>query len=93
MLNDSVGTRMNDFRTKRLLRIEARRTPVPIGEGAVAVAHILPVSSFNTSQHVQLNATRELIRPLHLLSDGRPSAWTVNVDGAVGFENHDAGNE
>jgi hypothetical protein len=93
LLSDSVGGRMRDFRAERLMRVEAGRTPVPFGHGAVAVVHILPVSAFSTSHGAQLDATRELVRPIHLLGDDqRPSCFSVNIDGVVGFESRDADN-
>jgi hypothetical protein len=85
LLSDSVGKRMTDFRTERLLRIEAGKVPVRLTQAAVAVMHVLPVSAFGASHGQRLMATKSLARKFSVIGDGA-CCFDVNLDGAVAFE-------
>lgn len=90
-LSETTGQRIADFRAARLMRIEARRTPIELEDHGLAVIHVVPISAFSGVSAVALQATKDLARKFSLVA-GHGCCPDVNLDGAVHFERRDTAN-
>ncbi|MCU6499308.1 hypothetical protein LPN04_16040 [Rugamonas sp. A1-17] len=85
LISDSIGQQARQFITDRLMRVEAKSTPVPLVNGGKMVLHFIPVSAFSTHSGIRLSATKELASNLTMIS-GPGHCLNVNLEGAVQFE-------
>jgi hypothetical protein len=53
-LSETITERIRKFREDRLAKIIANETPVPIGDNAKIVLHLIPITSFNLAQSVDI---------------------------------------
>ena len=86
--SEILAERLRTFRTERLSQIVAGQTPVPMGDGAKTVLHIVPFSAFDAGSVV--DATRAdytKLRPIYV------SAWShrFNFDGLLTFQMDQSG--
>lgn len=85
LLSDTVSTRMTNFRTGRLMEVEAGNVAVPMNKSGMSILHILPVSAFSATHSQRLSASKDLARGLTVLGDA-PHCFDVNLEGAVAFD-------
>jgi len=87
------GERLRNFRTERISRIIAGETPIPMGEKAKVIMHLIPVSAFDTGvqydlRELQLSPNPENLAPIYATYG---SNLRFNFDGILTSEKpHDA---
>jgi hypothetical protein len=91
VLSDSVAERARQFIVNRLMQIEARSTPVPIGDCGQLVLHIIPISAFSGHDRTALSVSKDLANKF-LMIGGSGSCLQVNLDGAIQFESRSDSN-
>jgi hypothetical protein len=83
-ISDTVGDRMQRFRTDRLSKLIANETPVRMPRGAKLVLHVLPFSSFEFGSYIDERMQQRIRTGLPPLAAG---GWNHrhNLDGFVTF--------
>ena len=84
LLADSLGTRIRNFHLEKLSKVISSETPVQLPSGAKVVMHLIPTSSFQTNNQVEIKAAGKQGHLLHTLS-GSPDTFRYNLDGVVSF--------
>jgi hypothetical protein len=84
LLSESLPEKIKAFRDKRLGRIVACETPLPLCEGAKLVIHILPVPSFSSDFRIAMSTFKE---EGHNFKPMDVSGWDYrfNLDGYLTF--------
>ena len=86
-MTETIAGRIREYRTDRIARINAGRTPVPLmGEGSMVV-HVVPLQSFMTRTSIDIAVYGTGSTPLRPMGAG---GWNhrINLDGFVTFESH-----
>ena len=89
-LSETVSERIRKFREERIARIYANETPVPFYDNAKMVLHLLPLSSFSTSQQYDIEkiySKRVKMSPIN--SSGGNSRYTL--EGVLNYEDSQEG--
>ncbi len=84
------GERLRNFRTDRIGKIIAGETPIPIGEKAMIIIHLIPVSAFDTGvkydlRELQLSLNPENLAPIYATYGNN---LRFNFDGILTFERY-----
>ena len=84
------GERLRNFRIDRIGRIIAGETPIPIGDQAKIIIHLIPVSAFDTGikhdlRELQLSPSPEDLAPIYATYG---SNLRFNFDGILTFEKY-----
>jgi hypothetical protein len=84
-----VMERIKAFRRDRLAAISIGETPLPIGEGAKIVLHIVPLSAFDPgTRHDVISVNVLQAKPLYCTSS---MSSKINLDGLVTYQNMEQG--
>ncbi len=84
VLSESIAERMALFRSERLGRIVAGQTPVPVGDDAKMVLHILPFGAFHLGARLDIASLGSAIRTLDPIG-AHVSGHSYNLDGLVTY--------
>jgi hypothetical protein len=82
--SESLGERLQSFRTERLGRIIADETPTPINAPAKMVLHIMPFSSFTLGTYIDPQSQRNLLHLMFPLGRGSFD-YRFNLDGFLTY--------
>lgn len=84
------GERLRNFRIDRIGRIIAGETPIPIGEQAKIIIHLIPVSAFDTGVKYDLRGLQLFPNPENLapICARYGSNLRFNFDGILTFEKY-----
>lgn len=83
-LSDTLTKRVRQFRTERLGNIVAGETPVPVGDGAKIVLHIVPFGAFDPSKVFHTPSLGDDVWKLSPIY-GRAHHHRYNLDGLVTY--------
>ena len=86
LLSEQQGDRVRTFVVERLLRLEQKRTAVPLEAGAKPVIHIVPVSALARHVPQQLDVPRMERTNFPLLAQQGSRSQKPNLDGFVVFD-------
>ncbi|MBI4312142.1 MAG: ATP-binding protein [Chloroflexi bacterium] len=90
LASGALAERIRGFRIERLAAIVARETPVPLGDGAKLVLHIVPIRAFDSASMLStssLEAQMQHLPPIARAADGS----RYNLDGFVTFDRGSTG--
>lgn len=84
------GERLRTFRIDRIGKIISNETPIPIGNGAKVVLHLVPISAFVSGikydlRQFQISPFREKLAPIHA---DYGSNLRFNFDGLLTYEQY-----
>src|SRR5207245_123399 len=82
LLSEELPEKVRRFRDERLARIVAGETPLVLPEGPRTVLHILPLSAFTRSTHIEVPLLVNMLAALEPMS---AASWggRFNADGYV----------
>jgi len=83
-MSESVGEKIRAFRDERIGRILAGETPVPICNGALIVAHCIPIDAFMTNETIDLASLDEASKKIALFGN-RLGVRRYNLDGILSY--------
>lgn len=86
-MTETIAGRIREFRTDRIAKINAGRTPVPLmGEGSMVV-HVVPLQSFMTRTSIDIAVYGTGTTPLRPMG---ATGWNhrINLDGFVTFDSY-----
>jgi len=79
--------RVRDFRTERLVRLQAGEAPIPMGDGGKVVFHVIPMPAFADGRFVDVvdAVVRGTHVPLPPNGFGRGNRGMANLDGYLNY--------
>lgn len=89
-LSETIIERIRNFRTERIAKIYNDDGPVPLLHGGTAVLHLLPLSAFTETPHLDLS-DQHRVTPPPLTTTG--CSFRNNLDGVVSFSVEESGLE
>lgn len=87
LLSETNAEQIREFRTDRIARIQAGRTPVPVEEGPKVVLHVVPFNAFTPGTQIDIQAAsiRQENAPRLLRSTAKGSHERFTADGLVTY--------
>ena len=90
-LSETITERIRKFREDRISKIYADETPVPLGNNAKIVLHILPVISFYPGQNYDIRPIAHDPSKLSPIYSSGIDGYRYNLDGFLTYSNNSKG--